>query len=352
MKKKVKLPFLLSKWFHFEFWPFWFFYIPVYGYGVYLAIKSRSFSYFTTANPCMKFGGAFGMDKMKMLKLIDPKYTPKGFLSTNNQSVDEIQYMMNSMNFNFPIVCKPNVGERGIGVEKIDSEQDLEDFLKSQNEDTLIQEFIDYPMEFGVFYHRFPISKKDGITSVVRKEFLTIIGNGKSQFGELVKENIRANSRISYLKKKYKSKWNQIIPSGISYKLEPIGNHNRGTKFIDGNYLINDRLTDVFRNIAKPLEGYYYGRFDIKVNSLEDLYEGKNIKIIELNGTNSEPAHIYDPDYSLIKAYKDIIKHMKLVYEIGMENRQLGIKPEPFKNVLKGLYHHLFQKNNLPSNKK
>lgn len=341
---KIKIPYPISKWFHFEFWPFWIFYFPVYGYGLYLAFKARSLSYFTAANPGMKFGGAFGMDKVEILNLIDKEYIPKGFLSKKNTSIQNVVECMKENQISFPIVCKPNIGERGIDVEKIDSEADLTSFLSSQNQDILVQKFIDFPIEIGVFYHRFPISSKDGITSIVRKEFLSITGNGKAKFGDLVKENIRAKGRHSYLKRKYKSKWSQIIPSGISYKLEPIGNHNRGTKFLDGNHLINDELVAVFRKIAQPLKGYNYGRFDLKVNSLADLQAGKKIKIIELNGTNSEPAHIYDPDYPIFKAYKEITKHMKLIYEISNENRKLGVKPEPFRNVLKGLYQHLFPK--------
>ncbi|WP_209319914.1 hypothetical protein [Ancylomarina longa] len=341
MKKKIKLPFLLSKWFHFEFWPFWIFYIPMFGYGLYLALKARSFAYFTATNPAMKFGGAFGMDKTKMLNCINKKYTPRGFLFKMEQNNNDLTELLKIYDLNFPIICKPNIGERGIGVEKLDNNLDLEKFIASHPEDILVQEFIDYPIELGIFYHRFPISKKDGITSIVHKEFLSITGNGKLRFGDLVKKNIRAKSRISYLKRKYESKWEQIIPSGISYKLEPIGNHNRGTKFLDGNHLINDQLVEVFRDISKPLDGYYYGRFDIKVKSIVDLYEGNNIKIIELNGTNSEPAHIYDPDYSIFKAYKEIIKHMKLVYDISKENRELGIKPDSFTKLFRGLLQHL-----------
>ncbi|WP_421919948.1 hypothetical protein [Marinifilum sp.] len=344
MSRKIKFPFAISKWFHFEFWPFWFFYLPMFFYGFYLAIKARSLAYFTPANPSMRFGGAFGMDKMGILHLLDKKYIPKGFVVHSSLLQKELKDLMTEHDIDFPIVCKPNVGERGIGVEKIDDETDVESFLKDKNEEILVQEFIDFPIELGVFYHRFPISEKDGITSVVRKEFLSITGNGKLKFSELVKANIRANSRISYLKNKYKSKWNQIIPSGISYKLEPIGNHNRGTKFLDGNKLINDKLVSVFREISKPLDGYNYGRFDLKVNSIEDLYEGKNIKVIELNGTNSEPAHIYDPDFPLFKAYKEIIKHMRLIYDISMENRQLGIQPNTFKEIMTALYKRSFQK--------
>ncbi|RXQ94371.1 hypothetical protein EO244_08800 [Ancylomarina salipaludis] len=342
--KKRYYPQFILKWIKFEFWPSWVFYAPMFLYGFVLALKSGSFSYFTATNPGLAFGGAYGTDKTKLLNSLSSKYHTKDFLAKKNKSADEIIHLMQEENITFPIVAKPNIGERGRGVEKIDNKLALENYLKIISEDLIIQEFVDYPIELGIFYHRFPNSTQDGISSVVMKEFLSITGNGRDTFGRLVSRNFRAKSRLKYLKAKYASKWNLIIPEGITFKIEPIGNHCRGTTFLDGNHLIDDKLVQVFREISKPLEGFYYGRFDIKVNSIRDLYEGENIKVLEINGTNSEPAHIYDPDYSLFKAYSEIIKHMNLVYKISKANRALGIKPMPFSNLIKGLFHHFFGK--------
>jgi len=313
-------------------------------YGFILALKARSFSYFTATNPGMAFGGAYGADKTKLLNLLPTEYYTQAFFAKKGNTSSDIIEQMHKHKIHFPIVAKPNVGERGRGVEKIDHEIDLENYLNTIKEDLIIQEFVAYPIELGVFYHRFPNSSQDGISSVVLKKFLSITGNGRDNFGHLISQNFRAKSRLKYLKKRYAGKWDMIIPEGISLKVEPIGNHNRGTIFLDGTHLINEKLTDVFRKISKPLDGFYYGRFDIKINSIKELYEGKNIKILEINGTNSEPAHIYDPDYSLFKAYKEIIKHMKLVYQISRANMALGIKPMPFLNVLSGLIRHIFGK--------
>ena len=313
-------------------------------YGFVLAIKSRSFAYFTAANPQMAFGGAYGTDKTKLLNLLPFEYHTKDFFVTKETSCENIIKLMNKNEIDFPIVAKPNVGERGRGVEKIDNKIDLENYLKIIVEDLIIQEFIAHPIELGIFYHRFPNSKQDGISSVVIKEFLSVTGNGRDSFRKLLSENFRATSRLKYFKQRYPNKWNVVIPEGVTFKVEPIGNHNRGTKFLDGTYLINEKLVEVFRQITQPLDGFYYGRFDIKVNSIQDLYEGKNIKILEINGTNSEPAHIYDPDYSLFNAYKEVIKHMNLVYQISRVNIALGIKPVPFPYLIKGLFHHLFGK--------
>lgn len=343
-RKKRYYPQFIIKWINFEFWPSWLFYAPMFLYGFVLAIKSRSFAYFTAANPEMAFGGAYGTDKTKLLKLLSPRYHTKDFFVPKEKSKYEIIKLMFENEIDFPIVAKPNVGERGRGVEKIDNETDLENYLKIITEDLIIQEFIAHPIELGVFYHRFPNDSKDGISSVVMKEFLSIIGNGKDTFSKLLSKNFRAKSRLKYFKQRYPNKWNIIIPDGVTFKVEPIGNHNRGTKFLDGTHLINEELVEVFRNISKPLDGFYYGRFDIKVDSIRDLYEGKNIKILEINGTNSEPAHIYDPDYSLFNAYREVIKHMNLIYKISKANIALGVKPMPFSTLIKGLFHHLFGK--------
>lgn len=341
-RKKRYYPQFLIKWINFEFWPSWLFYAPMFLYGFVLALKSRSFAYFTAANPGMAFGGAYGTDKTKLLNLLSSKYHTKDFSVEKGKTKGEIVELMNENEIDFPIVAKPNVGERGRGVEKIDNILELENYLTVINEELIIQEFVAHPIEIGVFYHRFPSSSQDGISSVVLKEFLSITGNGRDTFGKLVSQNFRAQSRLKYFKKRYINKWNVIVPDGITFKVEPIGNHSRGTKFLDGTHLINEDLVSVFRNICIPLEGFYYGRFDIKVNSIKDLYEGENIKVLEINGTNSEPAHIYDPDYSLFKAYREVVKHMNLVYRISRANMDLGIKTVPFLDLIKGLLHHLF----------
>ncbi len=343
-QKKNYYPQLLIKWINFEFWPSWLFYAPMFLYGFYLALKSRSFAYFTAANPGMAFGGAYGTDKTELLNLLASKYHTKDFFVDKDKSKAYIIKLMTEHEIVFPVIAKPNVGERGRAVEKIDSEKDLENYLKSSNEDIIIQEFIAHPIEVGVFYHRFPNSSKDGISSVVMKEFLTVTGNGRDRFGELLSNNFRAKSRLDYFKKKYPNKWDSILPDGVTLKVEPIGNHNRGTKFLDGTHLINQNLVEVFRDISKPLNGFYYGRFDLKVSSIQDLYQGKNIKILEINGTNSEPAHIYEPGYSLFKAYGEVIKHMDLVYKISHENLASGVKPMPFSELIGGLIHHLYGK--------
>ncbi len=64
-------------------------------------------------------------------------------------------------------------------------------------------------------------------------------------------------------------------------------------------------------------------------SSVEDLKQGKNFTILEYNGCGAEPNHFYDTGYTLIGAYKEILKHWKALYEISNYNKNLGIKPWP-----------------------
>jgi phosphomannomutase len=62
-----------------------------------------------------------------------------------------------------------------------------------------------------------------------------------------------------------------VLSLGENRLLEPIGNHCRGTKFVNANHLINNQLDEVFSKISEGFEGFYYGRFDMKVESIDDL---------------------------------------------------------------------------------
>src|SRR5690606_41400357 len=86
----------------------------------------------------------------------------------------------------YPVIAKPDVGERGSLVEKIDHEQALTGYLLSVREPVLIQEFIDYPIELGVLYHKKPGASGGQISSIVRKGFLQVTGDGHSTLQALI----------------------------------------------------------------------------------------------------------------------------------------------------------------------
>ena len=133
-----------------------------------------------------------------------------------------------------------------------------------------------------------------------------------------------------------------VYPQGEKIILSVIGNHSKGTQFINGNHLINTGLESFINSICCDIEGWYYGRLDIKYESLEKLLKGESYKILEINGIISEPTHIYDANYkgaSFYQALKSINYHWSLMGTIGKKvHEQQGVSyPKVFpliKNLL------------------
>lgn len=313
-----------TKWRHWEYWPIGLLYTPIFCYYLWLSFKSRSFFYFSAANPSIDNGGMSGESKWDILKNIPTSLLPATVFVRRGSSLPEIENLMRDANIHYPIIAKPDVGERGIQVNKINDDRQLTAYVNAASNDFLIQEFIDYPVELGVFYYRIPNEESGKVTSVVIKEFLHVIGDGKSTVARLIQKSSRGRLHLKRLIE-INSNWENKIPVAGEYmELEPIGNHCRGTKFVNGNELIDDRLNKVFDFISKQIPEFYFGRYDLKCKSIEELMTGKGIKIMELNGAGAEPSHIYDPGFSILNAYKILFHHWKIMYVISRENNRLG----------------------------
>ncbi len=341
-----KLPLFLVKIFYYEYWPFWLFFLPLLPYWVYLSIRSKSFTYFTAVNPAIPHSGVFGESKSDILSLIDHSFLPKTVVLEKGSSLAQAMISLRAESLDFPIIAKPDVGERGTSVEKIDDASGLEFYLKSSNDKIILQEFVQYPIELGVLYFRKPLTGEKGISSIVIKEFMNVTGDGRSSIRELLLNDERYKIQLPAMELKYGEALDSILNRGEKRDLQPIGNHCLGTKFLSGQHLINDQLIDVFDAIAEGIPGFFQGRFDLKVSDLESLYRGENIRILELNGVTSEPGHIYDPELNLIQAYRDTALNMKITSDISIENQKLGIQVTPFRKMLKLIINHFSEGQN------
>ncbi len=141
---------------------------------------------------------------------------------------------------------------------------------------------------------------------------------------ELIIENDRALLQWSLLQEKYNDRLNEIPPAGKKEILVSIGNHCLGTKFLNGNHLITAQLGESFDRISKKIVGFYFGRYDLRCATVEDLENGK-VKIVELNGCGAEPSHIYHPGTSLWKGIIVLIAHWQNLYRVSKENHQRGV---------------------------
>jgi len=265
--------------------------------------------------------------KKEVYDLIPFEYYPATLLFKASSSTQEILELIKQRNLKYPLIGKPDIGMKGMMVKKLENENELLSYAKNSKVDFLIQEFVSFKNEIGIFYYRYPNEANGHISGIVKKEFLAVSGDGISTVEQLLLKNKRAVLQLQNLRIKEKEKMNIILQKEEELIIVPYGNHVRGAKFLDDSSLVDEELTNTIDLICKKINGFYFGRLDIRYNNWEELKQGKNFSIIELNGSGSEPTHIYDPRHSVFWAWKEIAKHWKILYRISKLNHQLQNVP-------------------------
>ena len=310
----------LSSW---EYWPFNAVYGPVYIYWLWLCVKARSFFFFNTSNPAITNGGFLLESKKAIYDIMPKEYYPSTLFFKHGTDYKRLIGDVNRSSIKFPMIGKPDVGGKGRSVKKLNNYDELIDYANNSKVDFLLQEFIPYKNEAGIFYCRIPGESKGFISGIVEKEFLTVAGDGESTIHQLLLKDKRSILQVPALQKMHKDEMKHILKKGEHRLLVPYGNHARGAKFIDVSFLADPALTTAIDNICQKIPGFYFGRLDIRFNSWEELKQGKNFSIIELNGAGSEPTHMYDPCHSIFFAWKEIIRHWNILFKISTLNHKL-----------------------------
>jgi pimeloyl-ACP methyl ester carboxylesterase len=323
-----------------EFWPPWMFYPPVLAYVAYLMAKHRSVTVFTAANPAILAGGFIGESKFDILRGLSGagEYVARSSLLDGKLStVDKIfavRRFMVDEGLTFPIVLKPNYGQRGSGVVVVRSAEALETCIRQSSVDTIVQEYVD-GAEFGVFYYRYPSERHGRIFSVTEKKFPAVVGDGRRTLEQLILHDERAVCAARLYCDRHRDKLNVVPADGDAFPLVELGTHCRGAMFVDGGWVLTPELEERFDVISRGFDGFYFGRFDVRVHGGIDAFRaGFGFKIIELNGVTSEATHIYHPGTPLMMAYRVLMRQWRIAFEIGAENRRGGVPPtSPFRLV-------------------
>jgi|GEM_PF-19661 len=305
---------------HWEYWPTPVVYGPIYPYWFWLGLRARSVFFFNAANPGIEYAGFTHERKSGIYEQMPENYFPRTYLCPAGADWNSLKKQLDKRAFQFPLIAKPDIGERGVQVSLVRTASELELYCLRSRVDFLVQEFVPYEMEAGIFYVRIPGEEKGRITGIVGKELLTVTGDGRSTIRTLLRRNPRFLLQLPTLSERYGDSLGTVLPEGVSHTLVPYGNHSRGAKFLDWSDRITEELTNAIDGICKEIPDFYFGRMDIKFADWDDLLKGKNFSIIELNGAGSEPTHIYDPAHSLFFAWKEITRHWHLLHRISLAN--------------------------------
>lgn len=308
--------------------PTWVFFLLPWGAPILgFAIRERSLLYGSNVNllgpqhPCLV------LPKSVALNAVPAKFRPKAATLDDDASPSRIRDVLAHNGLTWPLVVKPNWGKRGEGLAKVGDFDELVDFVSRAGGAVLVQEYVDLPLELGVLYYRYPGQRRGTISSIAIKELLGVSGDGTSTVKELV-ENERDRRYRYFLdrrRRKLSSELLQTVPgNGERVILDFVGQPCHGATMHNGAHLRTRAVERTFDRICCRISGFHFGRLDVKAASLEAFQRGESIQVLEVNGVGSVPLHVLDPELPLLRSYRDLFGHARIVARIARANRRRG----------------------------
>ena len=313
-----------------EFWPAWAINAPVAVWIAGLACYYRGLSVFTAANPGIEEGGFVGESKSAILAKLPQAWVipwavvEPGPLATRLEAFERTRL---ARGWSFPLVIKPDVGQRGTGVRWLRDAAEAGRYLAGEPRRVLLQIPHPGPYEAGLFYIRAPGASRGRLFSITDKRFPVLVGDGRSTLETLIFSHPRARLQAPVFRARHAARLEWVPAAGEVVPLVRAGNHAQGTQFLDGRHLATPALENRIDEIAQAFDGFYFGRFGVRYTDVSELMAGRGFAIVELNGVTSEATHIYDPSASLGAAWRTLMSQWSMAFAIGAANRARGYRP-------------------------
>lgn len=332
----------LARW---EFWPAWAVYAPLVPWIVYYGWRSGGLATCTAANPSIPFGGLVGESKWDILRRLASDAVaqscalPAGDVREQQR---RLSAFVRTNALEWPIILKPDVGERGTGVRLLRSEQQAyEHLVRCRGLAMIAQEYHAGPFEAGLFYVRHPGQDRGFLLSVTDKVFPVVHGDGHSTIAELIRGDARLRFQTDLFLKRLGASADRVPDGGERVPIGIAGNHCRGTLFRDGSRLATPELAAALDHVLAADAGLCFGRFDVRYRDPEELRAGRGFKVIEFNGLLSEATHMYDPSYGFWRAQRVLREQWRLAFEVGRENARRGHRVASLGEIARAVRTHL-----------
>jgi pimeloyl-ACP methyl ester carboxylesterase len=331
------------RWLRWEFWPIWAIYAAIVPFVAGLALRHRGLRLPLLANPGIALGGLAGESKAEILGALDPPaelglalaVLPDGW--TQHERLERAAAF--AAEHGFPIVVKPDVGERGFDVAIARDRTAFEREVAQREGRVLLQEYAPGD-EYGIYYVRMPGEPHGRVLSIAEKRMPVLEGDGVRDIEGLILEDPRTLPNAKRLLAANAPRLGEVPAAGERVAVVELGTHSRGCQFLDANALWSEALEARFDELSRGFDGFFLGRFDVRTLDVEAFAAGGAFKVIELNGLTSEPAHMYDPRYGFWDAQRVLRDHWRRAFEIGAAVRAGGTHVPGWAELLAGIRAH------------
>lgn len=314
--------------------PKWLICVPLVVQWIGLAIRYRSATLPSAANPCLTSGGLVGEGKLEYFNgmgVVGRKFIAGycAVLAGSDRSINELAQLLADASLEFPLVVKPDLGLCGHGVRRVDSLGALQHYLARfpENETIVIQTYIPHEYEAGIFYARHPGSDRGEIIGLALRYFARVTGDGHHSVADLIAADTRCRRAVTTGEHDCMVSLERIPAVGEVVRLATVGSTRVGGLYRDGAIHITPQLTAAIDAVARDMPSFHCGRFDVRFASFSALEEGEDFVIMEINGAGSEAIQAWDPDLDLFTAFRIIFAKQRVLFSIGDAMRRCGIRP-------------------------
>ncbi|MGE5514485.1 MAG: hypothetical protein ACM31D_01560 [Bacteroidota bacterium] len=314
------------------------YYTPVTLQWFWLALRYRSLTLPTAANPAIEAGGLLGESKAACLALAGAVARPliARWTAITRQSGADLSptlaaadAAMAEAGLSYPCIVKPDIGWRGFGVRLVADETELADYLAEypEGENLLLQEFLPWPGEAAIFWLRRPGQQHGEIFSLTLRYFPFVVGDGISTTRQLIETCPRMSWKAKDLCAGNADRLEQIPADGECVRLAVVGSNRVAGLYINGIAHATPALAARMDELCGDLGEFHFGRLDVRFESIEQLRNGEGFKVVEINGAGAEAVHIWDPDFPVLAGYRTLFRQQSLMFAIGAANRARGFAP-------------------------
>lgn len=328
-----------------EYWPASLFYLPVT-----LQILLRAYRRgnrlldFTVCNPCMPLSGLIEESKSEILDQVAMRSAVAPYVllpetGSPDEQASRITAFLEHHSCGFPVVVKPDKGQRGVEVHICGSREEIDRILSLHRQDWILQKYIPGE-EYGVFVI-LPPGEEPFVFGINGKRFPVVRGDGQRTLEDLILADERAVCQAGILLRAHADRLYTVPQLDEEVPLTRIGNHSRGTEFIECSGLETPELREAVVRIARSLPGFTLGRLDLRAPSREAFQQGKSLTVLEINGVTSESTNLYDRRYSYPQMVRILLHQWKWANQLGRQNRLQGAEPASLRELFRVLdqYH-------------
>ena len=262
------------------------------------ALRYRSLTLPTAANPRKPTGGIWGKSKSEyLLDVAGPerRWVAEFVMVRRSQEVrtlyvdlEQARLAMSAAGLSFPVVAKSDNGCRN--ARRINDASALLEYFRHfpGGEKVIIQRLVDGVGEAVVLYARMPGADSGRVLSVVFPQDTDMIRDG-----------------------------------GLPHR--------------DGSRCMTTLLEARLDGIARSMREFHYGRFHLRFALCEGLMRGEDLSVIDIDGIASGTSEVWDPALSMAEIYRRSTDRQRIMFLVGAKNRERGFEPLACAVALKAL---------------